>query len=168
MGSWENFTEFDYESSLLDKLYYQRNGIQLFKLLLDSGFRFNSKNIIYLINNDFRKKHKYELINLLLEYGVDPYFLLKKISDDTDIHGLLNEHIQTIKNKQMLSFAKTKMDTTTVRKPNKLSQLDPDIFENITKYLQTKKVKPYVSTRYMLEKKQTGRGKKKLSIKKKR
>ena len=49
MGSWEHFTAFDYKASLLYKLYNQRDSLKLFKLLLDSGFKFPLNRIDMII-----------------------------------------------------------------------------------------------------------------------
>jgi hypothetical protein len=82
------------------------------------------------------KEYKYELINLLLEYGADPYLLLSMVSDDgdKDIIDLLKEHIQTLKNKQMLAFAKTQDMIGNMTGED----LELGILENITKHLRQK------------------------------
>tara|TARA_B100001123_G_scaffold348930_1_gene398637 strand:+ start:607 stop:1530 length:924 start_codon:yes stop_codon:yes gene_type:complete len=151
MGSWEHFTAFDYKASLLYKLYNQRDSLKLFKLLLDSGFKF-PLNRIDMIIHDSRKKHKYEFIKLLLELGYNPYNLSEAGEYDINIHDLLNEYKQTIKNKQILSLAKTQDMLRDITG----NDLDPSIFVNITKHLRNKNIDPHFNYEgYVLERRQT-------------
>jgi len=146
----------------------QWGSLEAVKLLLDYGAEVNLQNVSYntcAISVAIGWQH-IDIVKLLLDKGADislfnmdgetPYDIaLKEIEEcqrkndkeckekAQDILKLLNEHINTIKSKQKLSFAKTQDKIHSMVGED----MDPGTFNKISEYLSNMKLNPDIMNR---------------------
>jgi len=139
---WEYLNEYNFKGSIFTKIYFSRIGYDILRLLFKSGADPNNiDTLLDMMTKDFDQhpnmlEHKNDLVDILLEYGASPQYLLDYLiaNDNNDYCTEVIDYLKLIISKRLLSFAKTQdmlRDMTG-------QDLDPNIFKNISKYVRQK------------------------------
>lgn len=153
-GDWDSFN-YNFKGSIFTKIYFDSIGYDILRLLFESGANPNNINtLLYMMIYDFNQdpdtlKHKNDLVDILLENGASPQYLLDYLiaNDNNDYCTEVIDYLKLIISKRLLAFAKTQNMVRDMTGRD----LEPSIFQNISKHMRQK-----------------GSGKKKKSTKKKK
>ena len=172
-GNWDDF-DYNFKGSIFTKIYFSEIGYNILRLLFNSGVDPNNVNTLldmmtkddWSVNPDMLE-HKKDLVDLLLEHGAIPQYLLDYLiaNDNNDYCTEVIEHLKKrqVMPQQALSFAKTQDMLSNMTGQD----LDPNIFEDINKHLKNIKMNPDVHKRMLTQNEQKGSSKKKKKSKKK-
>tara|TARA_B110000902_G_scaffold171759_1_gene195501 strand:- start:1621 stop:2343 length:723 start_codon:yes stop_codon:yes gene_type:complete len=143
-GDWDDF-DYNFKGSIFTKIYFSEIGYNILRLLFNSGVDPNNVNNVntlldmmtkdWSVNPDMLE-HKKDLVDLLLEHGAMPQYLLDYLiaNDNNDYCTEVIDYLKLIISKRLLSFAKTQDMLSNMTGQD----LDPKIFENISKYMRQK------------------------------
>ena len=173
-GDWDDFY-YNFEGSIFTKIYFNEIGYNILRLLFKSGVDPNNVNTLldmmtkdWSVNPDMLE-HKKDLVDLLLEHGAIPQYLLDYLiaNDNNDYCTEVIEHLKKRQVMPQQALALTKA-MHSEQGPFKSIRYNPTIIEDINKHLENIKMNPDVHKRMLTQNEQKGSSKKKKSKKRKK